>query len=448
MVAETSNNLKEYIAVKQFVNSFFEYYYNERDVFKVNSIMSDNIMAIGLNAKEEAMNREDFLEYVHHQMDDIPYPVVYHVSKYTQKEISENVWAVVAKVVIKLHTIEWLKVNYNLRISLTLHKENDSYLIDAIHVSEPIGINNNHNKLFNEDVDETSFNNSLVNIISQLLPGGLICSYLDNDYEIKLANDHILNLLEYDDFDSYYLNNKGKYLNNIHHDDINKYLYNVNFAMTTSKQCECEYRLSKKDGTYIWVHDVLRVIKGEDGRDMIFSALVDISDQVKRQEMLKFQSEIDDLTGVYNRKGTIKSINDKMIDSSKWAFFMSDLDNFKSVNDLYGHKTGDDVLCYVANQFRTYFFNTATVGRLGGDEFIVFVTDFDDLQEVEYKLNTVATRLKEYAKECAKDADCSLSIGGVYGCGLEDFNDIYNIADNNLYKIKKSQKGQIIISSI
>lgn len=105
--------------------------------------------------------------------------------------------------------------------------------------------------------------------------------------------------------------------------------------------------MKKKDGSYFWVHDIGRRTVAADGRDAIISVLIDVSQQVHTKARLEYAALSDPLTGILNRKGVQSRIAEAMANPSSYLFFMLDLDNFKQINDLYGHKQGDEVLCFV-----------------------------------------------------------------------------------------------------
>ena len=71
--------------------------------------------------------------------------------------------------------------------------------------------------------------------------------------------------------------------------------------------------------------------------------------------MLKKEAVTDPLTGIYNRKGGINVIKSRIKECISYMFFIVDIDNFKKVNDIYGHKQGDDVLCFLSKQMSNFF---------------------------------------------------------------------------------------------
>ena len=121
---------------------------------------------------------------------------------------------------------------------------------------------------------------------------------------------------------------------------------------------------------------------------------------------------------------------------------MLDLDNFKRVNDLYGHKRGDEILCFVAKQLTESFRKTDIVCRLGGDEFAAFIADCEDVQTIQWKIQQVLDYYREMMKERCPAAQSSLSVGGVAGHKSRTFEELYQLADTVLYEVKNRQKGQ------
>ena len=446
-IKTTKNNPELY----NFMQSFFEAYYSERDPFKVLDMMSDQVIVVGLVGKELAFNKDEFMAFMSQQMHDIPYPLEYKVSEYFAQECATGVYTIFAKIGVKVNTEGWNKVKYQIRLSLTVLKVGASYKISLAHYSEVAGLND----IYIPSIDRVNYQDSekeaqieLGRMISQLVPGGIVSCFVEEGFPISIANEQFVQILGYHSFDEYYRAIDGKYLNSIHPDDVSKYRYNVEFAISTAKKCECEYRLRTKNNEYIWIHDIARKAMADNGDEVVLSALVDISEQIERRQRLELESGIDDLTGIYNRKGARQQIEKYMTEQSRWIFFLADLDNFKLVNDIYGHKQGDKILRYIAEQLNQYFGQIGTVCRLGGDEFTLFLTQYDNVDDVLKLMLEVAERYGALLSEICPKANSSLSIGGVYGYGFEDFGKIYDQADRNLYKIKNSQKGCLNVSSI
>ncbi|MCR5774200.1 MAG: GGDEF domain-containing response regulator [Lachnospiraceae bacterium] len=150
-------------------------------------------------------------------------------------------------------------------------------------------------------------------------------------------------------------------------------------------------------------------------------------------------SDIDPMTGLLN-KASVKNEIDSMCSQSKGALMLIDLDNFKPVNDTYGHDTGDKVLIRLAEIIRSAVRSTDIAGRMGGDQFIVFcqnVTDEDVISgKARYINDHLVHSILPYIGE-----DIASSIGISVGCSLapldgKDFITLFKKADKALYSVK------------
>lgn len=157
------------------------------------------------------------------------------------------------------------------------------------------------------------------------------------------------------------------------------------------------------------------------------------------QEILDF-SERDILTGLYNRfwiKKFISSLSPNNNDDC--LISMIDLNNFKEVNDTYGHLTGDSILKETANLLIKGFRKNDLIIRYGGDEFIIIIDLQNSSQFNEVKAST-QKKLNKISK--ALPYSCSLSYGISYG-KKHDFYSLLDKADKFMYTNKRSDKNQI-----
>lgn len=155
-------------------------------------------------------------------------------------------------------------------------------------------------------------------------------------------------------------------------------------------------------------------------------------------EELRRRSETDELTGLYNKSAFNEKVNGYLGEWAKpgeCALFMIDMDNFKSVNDTYGHLTGDYVLAETGKALRGAFQGRkAWLGRVGGDEFMIFVYQCrpNDLDELAERLRAALNIPIPESKDIFTG-----SIGlAVYEEG-DNFDSLYVRADKGLYDAKK-----------
>jgi diguanylate cyclase (GGDEF)-like protein len=159
----------------------------------------------------------------------------------------------------------------------------------------------------------------------------------------------------------------------------------------------------------------------------------------------------DSLTACLNR-GAFTSKVDALLTQrpagAGGALLMIDADNFKSVNDLFGHEAGDEALTIIARSIRTILRAGDLVGRMGGEEFGVYLPDVD-----QPSAEAVAERIRRSVNLAAfapdgKQRQLSVSIGGVAFVGPAGFSDLFRIADQRLYGAKQSGRNRVTVVQV
>lgn len=159
------------------------------------------------------------------------------------------------------------------------------------------------------------------------------------------------------------------------------------------------------------------------------------------------EAERDGLTGIYNRRGGEQMIRAYVENGMPGAFLLIDVDDFKYINDNYGHAAGDEALKAVANCLKNCFRDTDVVMRMGGDEFIVYAVGMADARHVEEKLAYLKGKLhKIYLDETERD-HVTASIGCVINLGsYPGYEEISAAADKLLYHVKVAGKDNYMSS--
>ena len=173
----------------------------------------------------------------------------------------------------------------------------------------------------------------------------------------------------------------------------------------------------------------------------VMGYIQDINQDMIRQKELLAQAQTDALTGILN-VGAGRAQIQKLLSSSNHrqkAMFMMDVDNFKIVNDSYGHIMGDKTLKCFADILSRVFAEPAVVYRLGGDEFSVFIPDMSDAEsEVAKLMKKLSAEIENAKKEFPF---MSISIGIYITDSCESYEQFYVAADKALYQTKKNKKG-------
>jgi diguanylate cyclase (GGDEF)-like protein/PAS domain S-box-containing protein len=169
----------------------------------------------------------------------------------------------------------------------------------------------------------------------------------------------------------------------VHPDDFAKTMIAGPRSVADGKNELVEFRLRHADGTWLFFECVVRnLIQHKNIGGLVYNAR-DITERKHAQEQLLFNATHDALTGLPNRAlflGRLQSVVDRIKRHSREvaAVLFIDIDDFKVVNDCYGHATGDVLIKEVSNRLRACMRSDGTIARMGGDEFTVLVEDVTD----------------------------------------------------------------------
>lgn len=166
--------------------------------------------------------------------------------------------------------------------------------------------------------------------------------------------------------------------------------------------------------------------------------------EVKSREVteMKNRTSRDPLTGLRDRSYTENAVNASIASGSQGALLMIDMDNFKSVNDVYGHMAGDGTLRMFADILVKNSSEGDILCRLGGDEFIMYISDGSSKDELRATAQSVIDEFRECIGNAGYETDTSVSIGiSVSPDDGADFNSLYSAADKALYLVKQNGKN-------
>lgn len=168
---------------------------------------------------------------------------------------------------------------------------------------------------------------------------------------------------------------------------------------------------------------------------------------IKLKNELTYLSETDGLTKLLNRQAAKNFVNKNSKMGNDSAMLILDLDNFKLVNDNFGHMKGDDLLKEVSSNLKKIFKDTDCISRLGGDEFMIFIPTFKDEEYVINKAKEIINSFPIYvhSEEEKIEVTCSIGIALSKDCKDSSYETLYKKADLAMYEAKNSGKNQFII---
>ncbi len=209
------------------------------------------------------------------------------------------------------------------------------------------------------------------------------------------------------------------------------------------------YRQEVNGGIVLW-RELSRVPYDEDDRILLsdLSAQVGIAiEQISNHEHILALSRTDALTGLYNRRAFIEELERRTQrlrhDRRTAALLYVDLDNFKTINDLFGHKRGDDALFEVKRLLQSATRPADLVARLGGDEFAVWMDGVDEAVAVTKAqgLLEAAAALESFTGGIGRTLSMSIGIAVYDPASGESIDALLSRADGAMYQTKHSGKG-------
>lgn len=223
------------------------------------------------------------------------------------------------------------------------------------------------------------------------------------------------------------------------------------FRISGTTEINLEYREKNPSGELPWVSATVILLSGSQDDSLKVIGYVKNIDAKKRRELeiLKL-SQKDGLTGLYNKKFTQSLIEDFLAGegtAGHHAAIMIDIDNFKRINDTFGHIQGDAALTVVAQKLFGLFRSSDVVGRVGGDEFFILMQNYSSPDSLIEKLHAVRDLFGKVRLEEA-DFRISGSIGvSLYPEDGTDYRDLYKKADIALYYSKAHGKDRFCLYS-
>jgi diguanylate cyclase (GGDEF)-like protein/PAS domain S-box-containing protein len=237
----------------------------------------------------------------------------------------------------------------------------------------------------------------------------------------------------------------------LHPDDRERVLTGFAQARVDGAPFRADYRIIRPDGSEVWVHDESVVVHDDDGAPLYRQGyLLDITRRKEAEERLSHLAYHDPLTNLPNRAMFQEHLDVALARAERAgrgvAVLYVDLDDFKLVNDSFGHSAGDELLCEVARRLRAATRTTDVVARQGGDEFLILVADLEvGSEDAELDIGTIAQVVAEQLREslsqpfyiAGTEVFCSGSVGiSIYPVDAEDVESLLKHADIAMYRAK------------
>lgn len=251
-------------------------------------------------------------------------------------------------------------------------------------------------------------------------------------------------------YDTNASSNLFEFISNIAiHEDKESAINDLNFFINGKVSFYIsEFRIITKTNNIKWISLKGNIIKSEDGEvACLFGLLSDITEEKDREKTFNEKVYYDFLTKLPNRYSfliDIKNIIDKTIQcNQKGAIIFIDLDNFKSINNTLGHDYGDLMLKIFSQLLNICVKTYGKLYRLGGDEFIVVIDNFNSIEDLKYLCNMILDYCKKPFELNEKQLYTTTSIGiSIFPQDSYDTNDLLKFADLALFESKSRGKNK------
>lgn len=427
-------------------DAFFHAYLTERNPEKTMSFFTDDVFSVGTGNHEVAHSKQELTQLMFNEFASIPIPINYTVLDYIELPIAKDIWNVLAQ--LHVHIDEGIyEFEMTTRLTCTFVPCGEDWKISCVHLSvasteqeENCFFPLRYGKKVTGSLTPAS-EMTLMELISSTLPGGIMGGYLEPGFPLYTINDKMLNILGYT-YEELLEATDEKMVNVICEEDRQRVEAEILQQFAEKDEYESSYRAVGKDGRMIWINDIGKKITTEVGREALISIMTDVTEQIEEAKQLKAAAELDNLTGIYNRKKIISIIEEHFEKNEQGTLFICDVDNFKLINDTRGHVVGDDVLKELAWILQNHCSTDAVAARLGGDEFALYVFETVSSEDAVTLMRQIQFEFLQYVKELVPELHVSLSAGGAFRSESESLRKLYQRADDALY-LAKQYKGEL-----
>ncbi|MBQ8278265.1 MAG: EAL domain-containing protein [Roseburia sp.] len=227
----------------------------------------------------------------------------------------------------------------------------------------------------------------------------------------------------------------------MHPDDTEAYLKAYEEASRHEIQGSIEFRIHMKAAPeeWLWRRTIYKSMVGPDKKIVrIIGKTYDVSADKLRQQQLTAEARLDQQTRLLNKIETQRLVDEYLAQNEPGAhvLFVIDIDHFKKINDTFGHTIGDTIIADMSHKIRESFRNTDIVGRIGGDEFVVFMKATTE-SFARKKAELLCKNAQKVIYGGAEKLQVTVSVGGaVYGKDGTTYAELFDSADEAMYTVK------------
>lgn len=218
--------------------------------------------------------------------------------------------------------------------------------------------------------------------------------------------------------------------------DVRKRIKNKEYVIKT------DIRIRRHEDEIIWLRLIFALLPDKQDASVgnVFILMKDCSVEMAEKMTNIMYARVDSLTQIWNRRYAEELICKRVKANGNGLFIIFDIDNFKNVNDIFGHMTGDELLRKISHIVSEKATEDDVFGRLGGDEFVLYLSG--DYEESIARFSEIMENMKfdHYENDTKLNIHCSAGVAVINSKELT-FNDLYEASDKVLYEAKRMGKN-------
>ena len=279
------------------------------------------------------------------------------------------------------------------------------------------------------------------------MPGAVFTYEADGEQRFVFVSPSLFRRLGFENKEAFIKSVGNSFLNFVSKEDLPRVLSEIDTQIKTGNEDFVEYRIAKADGTLVWVLDRGHLeVDEDDGKRYFYVVIIEEDELMRMRIEANVAAKKDSLTGLLNHRSAINEVNSRIQRNETGACAMVDLDNFKNINDTYGHLEGDRVLVRLSGKLIALFSDKAVIGRFGGDEFMFFFPDIHDAQAAFEQGKRILEAMNSIVVSEA------FSLTGSVGIALSNestttCDDLIRDADDAMYHAKRSGKNKVAVAT-
>lgn len=207
-------------------------------------------------------------------------------------------------------------------------------------------------------------------------------------------------------------------------------------------------RLLKADGSSLWCHVYIAIIESREKQPYkILGLFMDIDKNKREAELFRFQADREPLTQFYNKAATAALISKRLNEDNgiRHSLLLLDIDHFKNVNDTMGHLAGDALISEIAKRLQLIFRSNDILGRVGGDEFVIFVSGLSNRTHLQKKVQEISEAFAGLTFSDYSGQKITVSIGVTTTTAVATTYEIlFTQADKALYEAKETGRNTAV----